>query len=183
MIAPPVDLEVVLQVSEVHPLAQIGDERVDEGVRAPRAEHEIGKIVGRLIRGGPTRPAELSAVRVAAVLRMEIVDLRVDRLVLVPRLEAFRPLVPRGLIFGLKRVGSWNCGLLFWRPNVVHPEIPCSVSPPENLGSVGSPLIPYSSCMLGRPSSVFLPASVRENPRRTSSSDSGVTVKVKPPAN
>ena len=49
-------LPVVLQVAEVHPLAQVEDERVDELVGAARAEHEVGEVVGRRDRR-PRRPA------------------------------------------------------------------------------------------------------------------------------
>src|SRR6478609_2814491 len=80
--------------------------------------------------------------------------------------------------------GSWNCGLLFCRPQVVQPVTPCSVSPPANRGSVGNPVIPYSSSIVGPPTpGGSLPASVRDTPRRTSSSEDGVMVYVKPPAN
>ncbi len=88
-------LDVVLHVGEVHALAQVGDERVDQRVGVARAEHEVGQVVGRRIRGGAGGAAELPAVGVAAVLRVEVVDLRVDRLVLVAGLEALAAADPR----------------------------------------------------------------------------------------
>ena len=64
---------------------------------------------------------------------------------------------------GLKTDGSWNCGLLFWRPHVVQPVTPCSVSPPAKRGSVGRPVMPYSSSIVGPPTpGGSLPASVRD---------------------
>ena len=89
------DLDVVLEVAEVHPLAEVGEKRRDDRVRAAQAEHEVREVVGRRIRGGAGGSRELPAVAVAAVLRVEIVDLRVDRLVLVAGLEALAAPDPR----------------------------------------------------------------------------------------
>src|SRR3954462_1981168 len=84
---------------------------------------------------------------------------------------------------GFNTDGSWNCGLLFCRPQVVQPVTPCSVRPPANRGSVGNPVMPYASSMPGDPTpGGSLPAFVRESPRRASNSDVGVGVKVKPAA-
>ena len=87
--------EVVLQIREVHPLAEVGDERVDDRVAVAQPEHEVGEVVGRRVGCRRRRAAELPAVGVAPVLRIEVVDLRVDRLVLVAGLEALTAANPR----------------------------------------------------------------------------------------
>ena len=77
---------VVLQVGEVHPLAQVGDQDVAERVLAAEAEHEVGQVVD-VVRGDARRPRELAGVGVAAVQRVDVLHLGRDVLVLVARLQ------------------------------------------------------------------------------------------------
>ena len=79
----------------MHPLAQMEDERVDQLVGAARAQQEVGEVVGRGVGRGAGRPAELAAVGVGAVLRMDVVDVGVDALVFVAGLKRVAAADPR----------------------------------------------------------------------------------------
>src|SRR6185503_17937301 len=68
-------------------------------------------------------------------------------------------------------------------PHVVQPVTPCSVRPPANRLSVGIPVMPYSSNMVGPPTpGGSLPAFVRDQPTRISSSELVAGENVSPPA-
>ena len=53
-----------------------------------RAEQEIGEVVEVVRRRAPVGTAELAVVSILAVLRMEVFDVGIDRLVLVADLQA-----------------------------------------------------------------------------------------------
>ena len=89
------DAPVVLQVAEMHPLAELEDKRIDELVGIARADQEVDQVERRRVGRRAGRPAELPAVPVRAVLRVHVVDIRIDVLILVAGLERVAAADPR----------------------------------------------------------------------------------------
>ncbi len=86
--------QVVLDIGEVHVLAQVGHQDVAEGIGAAEPQHEVGKVV-HVARGCPGRPGELPRVLVAPVERVHVLHFRLDVLELIARLDGLASTRPR----------------------------------------------------------------------------------------
>src|SRR6266545_509030 len=76
------DFPIILQIKEMHVLAQIGDQDVAERVLAAKPEQKVGEIV-KIVCGGTGRTRKAARIRIAAVKRIHILHFGVDALKLV----------------------------------------------------------------------------------------------------
>ncbi len=76
-------LEIVLKISEVHPLAIIGDKGVGQLILITRAKKKISHIVEGVAGDARAWSAETAAVRILPVFRVKVFNLGVDSLVFV----------------------------------------------------------------------------------------------------
>ena len=75
------DLEVVLQIAEVHALLVIHNHRVVQRVTVAKAEHEVRQIVEVVRRRDANGNREAAAISILPVFRIEVVDGGIEALV------------------------------------------------------------------------------------------------------
>src|SRR5262249_13023311 len=75
------------RVREMHALAIIQQGCIVQVVGAAGAEEEVGEVVANITRRHTGGPAERPRILIFAVLRMKVIDLRVNALILVAGLK------------------------------------------------------------------------------------------------
>ena len=83
------DLEVILQIEEVHPLLVVHDGRRRKLILAARPEHEVGKELEVVVRRSGNL-TEAARIGVCPIFWSEVIDLGIDGLILVSGFQAVR---------------------------------------------------------------------------------------------
>src|SRR5215467_13146515 len=80
------NLEIILQITEIHALPVLRQRDVAQLVGRARAKEKVGDVV-QIVALASRRASELTTIGILAVLRLEVVDFGVEQLVFQAGLE------------------------------------------------------------------------------------------------